>query len=385
MLFRNLFVVLLIMGTVSLALAEDLEIVPNPLYPEFEYFFALTHSEDDFQPEKVEGLIDFIKNVPVGSGSKLATLNGMSGAFLSFSVKGDLGHILDYAYDPDIPSYVTMPSSLSEHKWLTPQTGNELQSLPRTVEAINAIHLLRGKDSEVITPDTNTGGYYGYNQDRLVVMMPTPTGPVLLSASIQAGVSDVGKKGCVVGDDMNWNYLYSGQIGLNKGGLGWASSYMYRAQSVIIYVADSEKDVVHIGSFKWLDAGWAKMNFVKSSHILNGIKRFAADFKSVLEAPGLPEPQVLASKYNTLLESDEEELRKHAAVYLQALVDADSVGVQNKPFKKLLSSGNYLEKMSREEMVKILMLEYIKESIGKEYWVSQGANLNKKIIVERFR
>ena len=364
--FRCFFVVFLIMGSASLSSAEDLQLVPEPLYPELEYLFSLTHSEDNFQPDQVAGLVDFVQTMTVDSGGKLRTRKGISGAFFSFSVEGDLGHILDYSYNPDIPAYVTMPSSLSEHKWLTPQTGAELQSLPRTVEATNVIHLLRGKDSEVITPDTNTGGYYGYNQDRLVVMMPGPTGPVLLSVSIQTGVSDVGKKGCVAGDDTDWNYLYSGKTGLNKAGLGWVSSYMYNSQSAIIYAADSEKNIVHIGSFKWLDAGWAKMNLVKSSHILNGMKRFASDFKSVLEAPGLPEPQALVDRYNTLLQSDEEDLRKNVAVYLQALVDAKSAGVQTKPFKKLLSSGKYLKKMSREEMVKILILEHIKESIGKD-------------------
>lgn len=376
--FRYFFVLFLIMGTVCSSSAEDLQIAPEPLYPELEYLFSLTHSEDDFQPDQVAGLVDFVRTVTVESGGKLATRNGISGAFFSFSVDGDLGHILDYSYNPDIPAYATMPSSLSEHKWLTPQTGDQLQSLPRTDEATNTIYLLRGKDSEVITPDTNTGGYYGYNQDRLVVMMPGPTGPILLSVSIQAGVSDVGKKGCLAGDDMDWNYLYSGRTGLNKAGLGWVSSYMYNAHSAIIYVADAEKNIVHIGSFKWLDAGWAKMNFVKSSHILNGIKRFASDFKSVLEAPGLPEPQTLAGKYNTLLQSDEEELRKEVAVYLQTLVDANSAGVQAKPFKKLLSSGKYLKKMSREEMVKILILEYIKESIGKESLVGLASTYEQK-------
>ena len=120
------------------------------------------------------------------------------------------------------------------------------------------------------------------------------------------------------------------------------------------------------------------MNLVKSSHILNGIKRFASDFKSVLEAPGLPEPQAVAAKYNTLRQSDEEDLRKDVAIYLQALVDANSAGVRTKPFKKLLSSGKYLKKMSREEMVKILILEYIKESIGKESLVGLASTHEQK-------
>ncbi|MFT5698563.1 MAG: hypothetical protein ACI8ZB_001418 [Desulforhopalus sp.] len=364
--FRYILILFYILGTVNSSFGEELQTAPEPIYPELEYLFELTTSEDDFQRDNVSDIVDYVRTMTVGSGGKLNTRKGISGAFYSFSVKGDLGHILDYSYNPEIPSYVTMPSSLSVQKWLTPQTGGELQNLPRTLESIKNIHLVRGKANEVITPDTNTGGYYGYNQDRLVVFMPGETGPVLLSVSIQAGVSDVGKKGCVVGDDMDWNYLYSGKTGLNKGGLGWVSSYMYNAHSVIIYVADSEKNTVNISSFKWLDAGWAKMNLVKSTHILNGIKRFANDFKTVLESPGLPDPEVLAGKYNALRQSDEEELRNIVSVYLQSLVDADSAAVRSNPFKKLLASGKYLKKMSRDEMVKVLILEYIKESIGKK-------------------
>lgn len=368
--FRYMFLGFLMLVAISPAVGEELQNLSEDVYPEFEYLFSLSQSDDDFQPDQVANLIDLVQTMPAGSSRKLATRKGASGAFHSFSVKGDLGRILDYSYNPDLPVYVTMPSSLSGQKWLTPETNGELQRLPRAVDSTAGIHFLRGKDSEAITPDTNTGGYYSYNQDRLVMLFPRETGPVLISASIQSDVSSVGKKGCVVGNDKDWNYLYSDETGLNKGGMGWVSSYMYKAHSVIIYVADSEKQVVHIGSFKWLDAGWAKINMVKSSHILNGIKRFASDFKTVLEAPGLPTAQDLAEKYRTLLQSDEVELRQSASVYLQALVDEGSKGVLSNPFKKLLSSGQYLEEMSRGEMVKVLLLDYIKKNIGKESLVS---------------
>lgn len=368
-----IFVVFFMLGTAGTAVGEESQSIPEQVYPELEYLFSQALSEDDFLLEEVTAIVDFVSAVPAGTSRKLTSRKGASGAFHSFSVKGDLGHILDYSYNPGIPVYVTMPSSLSAQKWLTPQTDGELESLPRTLDSTEAIRTLRGKDSEVITPDTNTGGYYSYIQDRFIAMLPGKTGPVLISASVQSDVSDVGKKGCVVGDDKDWNYLYSGKTGLNKTGLGWVSSYMYKANSVIVYVADSVEHVVHIGSFKWLDAGWAKMNMVKSSHILNGIKRFASDFKTVLEAPGLPGAEDVAGKYSSLMQSDEEQLRKEVSIYLQALVDAGSSSVRSNPFKKLLSSGEYLEKMSREEMVKVLMLEYVKESIGKDSLVSLSA------------
>jgi len=273
---------------------------------------------------------------------------------------------LDYVYNPDIPSYVTMPSSVRKQEWLTPQLNDALRNLPRKVESIDDIRLLRGRDREGITPDINTGGYYTYDQDRSIMILPGPTGPVLISTSIQTDLSEVGKKGCVVGDDKNWNYLYSDEKGLNKTGLGWVSSYMYSAYSIIIYVADSSSNVVRVGSFKWLDAGWAKINMVKSKHILNGIKRFSSDFKAVLEASGLPKPLVLANKYRELQQNSEEDLRLLVSPYLQALTSSESSSPVANPFKNLLTSGEYLKKMSRGELVKVLMLEYIKECIGRE-------------------
>ena len=55
---------------------------------------------------------------------------------------------------------------------------------------------------------------------------------VLLAISKQASISEVGKKGVILGQDENWTYLYSGQNGINRPGLGWVSSYMYDSYSV---------------------------------------------------------------------------------------------------------------------------------------------------------
>jgi hypothetical protein len=199
-----------------------------------------------------------------------------------------------------------------------------------------------------------------------VTILPGPKGPVLISVSSQVDLSEVGKKGCVVGDDKDWNYLYSDETGLNTTGLGWVDSYMYHAHSVLVYVFDSSAGVIRVGSFKWLNAGWSKINMVKSSHILTGIKRFAADFKTVLEAPGLPEPILLADTHRKLQQSSEQDLRRMVSPYLQALKESGASKVNANPFKSLLASGKYLEQMNREELVKVLLLEYVKESIGKE-------------------
>ena len=207
--------------------------------------------------------------------------------------------------------------------------------------------------------------------------LPGPTGPVLISVSSQNDASEVGKKGCIVGDDKDWNYLYSKETGLNTFGLGWVESYMYHAHSVIVYVADSTKKVIHIGSFKWLNGGWAKMNMVNSDHILNGMKRFASDFKTVLEAPGLPKVSVLENKYRELLQNSRPSLRKMVLPYLTALINSGAAELHANPFKNLLSSGEYLQQMSHEDLVKVLLLEYVKGCIGKKPLVHLASNPTK--------
>ncbi len=166
--------------------------------------------------------------------------------------------------------------------------------------------------------------------------------------------------------DKSWNYLYSDRVGLSKAGLGWVNSYLYNAESMIIYVVDSSKGVIHVGLFKWLDAGWAKLNMVNSNHILNGIKRFASDFKRILEAPGLPGPTILAEKHRQLQRSSKQNLQETISPYLQNLVNSGTSDECSGRFNSSLSSGEYLQGMSHEEMVKILMLEYLKESIPEQ-------------------
>jgi hypothetical protein len=362
---RFILAVLLILGIVGAAYGDEQPSVPENVYPDLEYILSLTQSSADLDPEQLSGLIDFVGSVSDDSGMTLKERQGASGAFYGFTVRGDFSQVLDYVYNPDIPLYVTMPSSLRQHEWLTPHVLEPLRVLPRQVTTDGDVRLVRGRDREAVTPDTNTGGYYVYDQDRIVAILPGPAGPVLISVSSQNDLSEVGKKGCIVGSDQDWNYLYSQETGLNTFGMGWVESYMYYAHSVLVYVADSSANVLHVGSFKWLNAGWAKMNMVNSNHILNGIKRFAADFKTVMESPGLPAPLVLENKYKELHQSSEKDLRQLVSHYLDALVSSGASGPNSNPFKSLLSSGEYLQQMDHQELVKVVLLEYVKESIGK--------------------
>lgn len=377
MLFHYIFIALLTLGTITPANGEEQQTVPDDVYPGLEYALSLPQTSAALDPERLSALITFVNSTPAESGMNLKERQGADGAFYAFSIQGELTHVLDYAYNPDIPLYVTMPSSLRHHEWLTPQMINPLKNLRRHIESADSIQLLRGRDREIISPDTNTGGYYRYDQDRIVTTLPGPNGPVLISVSSQNNSSEVGKKGCIVGDDKDWNYLYSKETGLNTFGLGWVESYMYHAHSVIVYVADAKEKTIRVGSFKWLNGGWAKMNMVNSDHILNGMKRFAADFKTVLEAPGLPDVPVLENKYQELRQNSQQNLRQMVQPYLTALVNSGAAELQSNPFENLLSSGEYLQQMSHEDLVKVLLLEYVKGCIGKKPLVRLASHAQK--------
>lgn len=343
--------------------ALALQAIPQNLYPALEYALTIPGSKDQVESEKLLALVDFVRSATPGDSMAMENRDKATGAFHAFTVQGDLERVARYSYNPDIPEYVTMPSSIRDQTWKTPQTPNELRRLTQALSAGEEF-VTRGTEQVTITPDSHTGGYYRYLQDMAVIVFPGPTGPVLISVSIQADPSDVGHKGCVVGNDSDWNYLYSAEKGLNKTGLGWVDSYMYSAHSALVLVSDTEKGVVRAGTFKWLNAGWAGMNMVKPAHIVNGMKRFSGDFTMILDSGRLPEAKELAAFYLALKENEESQLRTMVAPHLETLSQSGDSAVQSSPFKNLLQSGEYLESMSKAEMVNVLMLQHLKEKIG---------------------
>ena len=382
MFFRFTLVMALWAIMVIPALAEEeKKNLPDAAYIAFDHLFSLFQAENQFDQDQLMGLVDFVQNAPVGTSGRLKERQGASGAYHTFAIDGDLSHLMGYAYNPDIPAYVTMPSSVQKHKWLTPEAANSLRDLEQKVKDLTTPYFLRGREREAITPDSNTGGYYLYSQDRLVAVVPSSLGTVLISATRQTTPSEVGRKGCVVGDDKNWNYLYSDEKGINTTGLGWVDSYMYFADSVIVYIADPAGHTLRVGSFKWLNAGWAKINMVKASHILEGIKRFATDFKDILEAPSLPDPASLERKYMELKQTDEEQLRQRVSPYFAALSESEDINSCPSSFRKMVSSGEYLESIERDEMVRILLLEYVKTKLGRDTLLSDSSDSKSDQVV----
>ena len=174
--------------------ALALQAVPQNLYPALEYALTIPGGKNSVEPEKLSALVDFVRAAAPGAGMSMESRDKATGAFHAFTVQGDLERVARYAYNPDIPEYMTMPSSVRNQMWKTPQTAEDLRRLPQALDAGEEF-LTRGTEQVTITPDSHTGGYYRYVQDMAVAVFSGPTGPVLVSVSIQADPSEVGHKG----------------------------------------------------------------------------------------------------------------------------------------------------------------------------------------------
>lgn len=291
---------------------------------------------------------------------------GASGACSSFVIDVPLEKILAYGYDPDAPAYAVMPSSLRYTKWYPGSDIMQAEKLSELLDGLTEPVVLGGREYEEITPDIFSGAYYSYDLDRLLVLTRYHGRGALVSVAAQDGPSSVGRKGAVVGEDSDWNYVYSEEPGMTMKALGWMDTYMYDSFSVTVFLEhqiDPDKTLVAV--YKWLRAGWMKMNVVKTSHIEEGLARFAKSFKRVMEDPDLPGKPELVRKYSELKAMDEQQLLSLAEPHVQHIRTLDDAPVlKKKPFAELLEQNRYLEEMSREELIGLIIREYLKQSLS---------------------
>lgn len=164
---------LLVFGTAAPTRALALNSIPDSLYPGLEYLLTLPTSSADIAPEKLTELISFVASSEAESSLAMQDREKASGAFHAFTLRGDLSRVVEYVYNPDIPVYVTMPSSVRDQEWQDAATKDALKLLPKALNEGKTL-LVRGSEREIITPDANTGGYYSYSQDRAVAVFQGP-------------------------------------------------------------------------------------------------------------------------------------------------------------------------------------------------------------------
>jgi hypothetical protein len=359
----------------STATARAAEIeVPKAVQADLAYILSLVQADRPtppvFDPQRVGAVLDFVAQPQKAAAIYHAgSLNGAPSAYYEFDIQKGLREVLAVAYHPDLPGYVTSPSSVRLTRWN--RIDGRRQPMPRFWQRTGELHrplIITGEEHIVNSPDYNTGAYYDYDLDRTLILFEYAGRPVFLSLSRQKGISSVGKKGYILGSDDNWDYLYSEQPGTTKFGLGWARSYMYDSYAVIVYMdPGGPRPGTRFACFKWVKAGWSGLNFVRPSHIHRGLMRFGDVFKVILEHPQLADPEQLAPVFSDIRNLSDGQLRERVGRYLQELQQrcASENLKAPEPAKRLMSRPAYLDSLTREEMEARVGLEYVKTLLGK--------------------
>jgi hypothetical protein len=323
-----------------------------------------------FQPERMAGLMEFVtRSKKNGVLFTAESGNGFSSSYNEVDVRTRLADLLQYAFNPVIPWFATSPASLRSTSWK--QTEKPWTSLPRLWELLGKAEtpvVIRGRETVENTPDIFSGGYYRYDLYRTLIVFNSGSRRTVLSISKQADVSDVGRKGYIVGNDEDWNYFYSGEPGLNVTGLGWVKSYMYDSAGISVYTeADQDQALVRAASFKWLRAGWSNINMVQNDHIYQGMMRFARAFKEIMESPRLPSVKTFENDCRTIAGFSDSAMRDQMTSIRQVLaLRAEKLdGGARRHLPEAFHSEGYWQGMKREEMESALVLETLKRHMGK--------------------
>lgn len=347
---------------------------PNELLPAINNLLDHMESPEktpvnlDMMPE----ILDFVdKPKTVGETMSLGKRNGAVSDYYEFSVNGSLAKILDLTYNPDIPSNLTLPSSIRRSHWIV--VNGKTKPLPRLSTELNNLDkplIINGVEFIEISPDTFSGAYYAYNVDRLLILLKHKGRTALISVSNQQDKSEVGKKGIILGDDDEWNYIYSDEKGTTLPGTGWAKTYMYSSATIsVFYESDTTPKQVKCAVFKWLNAGWLGVNFVKPAHIRNGMERYAKDFCKIIESPSLSNTTSLAQMFQKIHNLSKDELKSCTTACYNKIIDQfQNENKKNKKwFSKLFKKENYINELNRQEMEALIEIEYLKYKLGKPH------------------
>jgi hypothetical protein len=322
-------------------------------------------------PQRVAPVIDFVAAGKASAASYQAEqIDGVASAYHEFTLQRDLSSLIALIYNPEIPPQLFFPSSVRLAFWR--QVEHPDRRLPRLWESLPRLSepvIVRGVEHEVITPDLNSGAYYAYDLHRTLILVRHGSRHVLVSLTRQAGTSEVGRKGMVLGADENWDYLYSGIEGLTRPGLGWASTYMYDSFGVSIYLEpEPGRAPVRCGVFKWVRAGWSGLNVVKNHHIRNGLERYAQGFASVVGDPRLPGADDLERLCSRIAGRSTDELRREAGAYLAelALRYPQLSEIQRDWCGGCLDGDGYLASLGRPELQAMVTLEQVKRLLARK-------------------
>lgn len=327
-----------------------------------------------FDTARIGRLLDFVES-PKDEARlyRAGERDGAASAYYESDLQRSLDHLLRLTYSNDIPSVFTAPSTVRTERWTAVDApGQKLPELWTQPAAPDTPVVVTGMEHLVNSPDSHSGAYYEYDLYRTLILTGVRGRKLLVSLSSQTGESRVGRKGIIVGPDDNWDYLYTDQTGLNRMGLGWASTHMYGSQSVAFYLeTGGASPKTRFGVFKWIRAGWAGINVVNSQHIFSGLRRFGEVFKRIAEHPRTDDTAALARSFREVSRMPQPRLKRIAQDYLAGLRKrCEEEGLlADGDVQALFRDGRYLGSLSREDMESILAVEYAKEILGKPHYV----------------
>ncbi|VFQ45722.1 hypothetical protein [Desulfoluna butyratoxydans] len=299
--------------------------------------------------ESLDTLFAFVDNISTSGTVWEETRKGRgTGVGVAFAVPSSMDRFIRYMYDPNIPVSAVVPGvvRLVRDAGSTEACKGSYARLGEEGGGLETPVVVRSRYVMEITPDGNSGAYYGYDQNELTLLSSRNGRRFLLTASRQTAPSDVGKKGYPVATrDGGTLYCYSGKKGLTKTGLGWVDSYIYTSIAITVYLEDSPgSGTLTAVSCKWLNAGWMGKNMVRPHHIADGIERFAAHLGRFLTSPNVPEPTELAGLVNRVRATGDQGLRTVFGKQLEALVAPDQK-------RASMMDGDYVRGLDREELV----------------------------------
>ena len=348
--------------------------LPASLIENLNYLLSFIGKEapppEQFQPQRIENILDFVGQ-PIEEDRlyHAGEFNDAPSAYYVLDLRRSLADILRITYNPDIHPVISAPATIRTSRWTRiDRSDGKLPLLWNMLDTLQKPVIVTGVEFIVNSPDTHSGAYYEYDLDRTLILMRHQGENIFISLSKQSDVSGVGKKGHVIGSDSQWDYLYSDEAGLTKPGIGWARSYMYDSYSVVIYrELQTHPRTVRFGVFKWVRAGWAGINLVRSEHIYDGLLRFGYVFKEIIEDPQIVDAGHIEQTCNSIRHLSDEELREIVGAYLERLENrctAEGV-LSTREIEEYFTQGKYLRSLDRHEMEAIVALEFIKQLLGK--------------------
>lgn len=315
---------------------------------------------------EVAPLLDFAKNTALSNDNwKVENFHEATGAYFGYTIASPVDRIVKYLYHPELPPSIFHPSVVRVGKW-NEQPSEDIPALWHDLPE-NAVVPVYGQETEENTPDVTTGGYYTYQTNRLILLVNHGGEKYLLSISKQKDQSSVGRKGVVIGDDADWNYFYTDEEGLTKGGLGWVNSYMFDSFSVTVLSADkSDPERSQHVMFKWVRAGWSGMNMVRSGHVREGCQRYAQSLIKLMESDRLPDIETFQAMTRHVQDMDRLELSRTLGPYIENLrnISVEDPVLSRRSFQRLLAEEDPLEHYSDYALQSLVMKEFLKTTLG---------------------